>query len=106
MNPTKRLICECEVKDIESGNFYLKYYMLSTGSGSCFSGKSEDSIVYGISIRKFIMHHGSIICTEEESVAGFSYCPEEVVEQINILAGMQVTPLSLLYIVDDYLSKP
>ena len=105
MKPHKRLIRQCEVKTAESGNFHLKYYILSHESSNCFSNESAEDVLFGIYIKKEAIREGSLITCEEESICGFSYKQEETLEQINILADMLVTPISLLCIVDDYFSK-
>jgi len=105
MNPKKELISQAEVKTAETGNFCLKYYLLSSHSECYFSNESPDGILYGIAIKKEALHKGSVIAYEEESIWGFSYCKEEALKQILIYASMLVTPATLLYIADDYFSK-
>ena len=105
MKPNERLIRQCEVKSADSGNFNLKYYILSHESLNCFSNEATKGILYGISIKKEALPEERLAACEEESIYGFSYVLEEALRQINILADMLVTPLSLLCIIDDYFSK-
>ena len=105
MIPEKELIRQCEVKDSTENNFCLNYYMLSTESESCFSNEAKDGILYGIAIKKETLQQGSAINCEEENICGFSYYKEETLRRINMLADMLVTPISLLYIADDFFSK-
>jgi len=105
MEPLKKLIRQCEVKTNESGSFLLKYYILSKMAENCLYAESSESILYGISIKKEAILSNGPVCLEEESIIGFSYCEEEALLQINLLADMLVTPVSLFYVTDDYFSK-
>ncbi|MDR2899584.1 MAG: DUF6514 family protein [Clostridiales bacterium] len=101
----KRVISE---KNISLGNdekLQLQYSLLSSLSECSVSDRHTNRCVYGISIDQLSY------CNEisEESainfdcVTGITYEESEALNLINALAKNTVTPLSLVYIVDDYI---
>ena len=73
----------------------LEYYLLEK-SETC-SPDLEARKVYGICVSKKV----SDLCSEEKSVTEVSCCAETAVSLIQKLADNAVTPVSLLYVLDD-----
>lgn len=82
----------------ERRNIKLKYYLLE-GSKTL----EDNNIPYGIGIEQEEEVDNTKII-EEDMIEGISYSKEEVKEMIHILFEYDVTPISMVEIIDDMIS--
>lgn len=73
----------------------IEYYITKT--------ITEDfKVIYGILIKKYIITYNLLKFDEEESVLSLTYSRSEIENICKLLYNNEVTPISLLYVLDDY----
>ena len=72
----------------------LEYYVISTKS------EEDESEVYGALIEKTEGEN-----TEKEEITAISTQKDLVIELVDLMISHTVTPISMVYIVDDYITE-
>lgn len=62
---------------------------------------SNSEVVYGVLLKKYINNYDDLKLVEEESVLTLTYSYEDIKVICKILSDNEVTPISLIYVLDD-----
>lgn len=84
-----------KILEIDEHEVELSYYLTE-----CRKKENKDSTLYGIQIEK--RDSGNV---EIESSGCITYSKEIVLQMIHKLMENTVTPITLLYIIDDFVTK-
>lgn len=95
----KYLIGTAQLEDTESGRMELEYYLLEECRDT-----GVDITLYGIEIKKLIREN-TAIRREKESAGAISYSKTYVEKMIRLLIKNTVTPMGMLEIIDEYITK-
>ncbi|MCI9051893.1 MAG: hypothetical protein HFI05_08220 [Lachnospiraceae bacterium] len=95
----QELVGVTEFHDKEGHKIQLEYYLLSEPRDI-----EEEIVIYGIEIKKIIKENGTIK-KEKEIARAISYSQHYVEQLIQVLLRNQVTPMTMIEIIDEYITK-